>query len=189
MIEILTSLLVIITGIYAYLTFRILQANRDSVAAMRAQIDAATRPYVHFDLVLRGPLVEASVRNTGITAGLDVSITTTPPLRIAIQNETRPSRLTAAPLALVAPGRELREFIGHIEHVRSLTQSLSFTASVDYRDMGGRKYRDEFAVDLRGLFEMPYIDRPEPGRELRNIRETLKEIQRSITEMGGTATA
>jgi hypothetical protein len=38
MIEILTSLLVIVTGLYAYLTYRILHANRDSVAAMKAQL-------------------------------------------------------------------------------------------------------------------------------------------------------
>jgi hypothetical protein len=187
MIEFLTSLLVVITSVYAFLTFRILQANRDSVTAMRAQIDAATRPYVHFDLMLRGPLVEASVRNTGVTAGRNVRVTTAPPLRVAIHNETRPSHLTTACLALLAPGRELREFIGRIEHVRSLTESLSFTACVDYADMSGRHYHDEFAVDLRGLFEMPHIDKPETGRELRTIGETLKEIQHSISKMGGTA--
>ena len=189
MIEFLTSLLVIITGVYAFLTFRILQANRNSVAAMNAQIDAATRPYVHFDLELRGPLVEASLRNTGITAGRDITVTTTPPLRVTIQNESRPSRLTSGSLALLSPGRELREFIGRIEHVRPLSESLAFTASVAYTDMSGRRYTDEFAVDLRGLFEMPHIDNPETGRELRKIGETLKEIQRSISERGGAAEA
>ncbi len=189
MIEVLTSLLVIITGIYAYLTYRILQANCDSVAAMKAQIEAATRPYVHFDLVLQGPLVEASLRNAGVTAALDVTITTTPPLRVAIRGETRPSRLTAASLALLAPGRELREFIGRIGDVRSLTNSLSFATWVSYRDAGGRTYREEFPVDLTGLFEMPYIDRPQVGKELRNIADTLKEIHQSLEDVRRNSTA
>jgi hypothetical protein len=50
-IEILTSLLVIITGFYAWVTFRIMKANERTVAAMHSQIESATRPYIAVGLV------------------------------------------------------------------------------------------------------------------------------------------
>jgi hypothetical protein len=78
MADFLTFLLVILTGVYAYLTYLILDANRKAVAAMREQIRASTRPYVHLDLVPDGPLIEVRLRNTGITGAVDVIIGTTP---------------------------------------------------------------------------------------------------------------
>ena len=50
-IEVLTSLLVIITAFYAWVTFRIMKANERTVAAMHSQIESATRPYVALGLV------------------------------------------------------------------------------------------------------------------------------------------
>ena len=46
MIEILTAVLVIITGFYAWATFRILRANEKVVSVMEKQAVAMGRPYV-----------------------------------------------------------------------------------------------------------------------------------------------
>jgi len=46
MIEILTALLVVITGIYAWFTFRILKANERIVEKMHEQQEAMYRPYI-----------------------------------------------------------------------------------------------------------------------------------------------
>lgn len=43
MIEILTALLVLLTGFYAYVTYRILRANENAVAFMRDQTEVARR--------------------------------------------------------------------------------------------------------------------------------------------------
>lgn len=180
MIELLTSLLVIITGVYAYLTFRLVEGSRASVAAMKAQIEATTRPYVHFDLEPYGNLVEASLRNTGLTAARRVTVTIAPPLKVAVAGEIRPFRLGEVPLALLAPNRELREYVGRREHVRSLSDDLRFSVSIRYENAAGHIYDEAFSVDLSGLFEMAYVARPTTAKELQKIAETLKEIQRHI---------
>lgn len=179
-IELLTFCLVIITGVYAYLTLRLVETSRASVAAMKAQLEATTRPYVLFDLELHGNLVEASLRNTGVTAARQVTITIAPPLQVAVAAEIRPFQLAETPLTLLAPTRELREYIGRREHVRSLSADLRFSVSIRYEDAAGSVYDEHFAIDLSGLFEMAYIARPTSAKELQKISDTLKEIQRSL---------
>ena len=46
MIELLTAVLVIVTGVYAYFTFRILRENQKTVKIMMEQNEAVTRPYI-----------------------------------------------------------------------------------------------------------------------------------------------
>ena len=45
-IEQLTLILIIVTALYVFATFRIMRANREAVAAMQQQTEALTRPYV-----------------------------------------------------------------------------------------------------------------------------------------------
>lgn len=47
MTGVLTALLVVITGFYAWATFRILRANEAVVKVMKDQLEAQGRPYVH----------------------------------------------------------------------------------------------------------------------------------------------
>jgi hypothetical protein len=42
--EVLTAVLTLITGIYAFLTWRILRTNQEVVSAMRAEREARMRP-------------------------------------------------------------------------------------------------------------------------------------------------
>lgn len=42
----LTAVLVVITGIYAYLTHRMVKSSEASVRLMKEQADAISRPYV-----------------------------------------------------------------------------------------------------------------------------------------------
>ena len=83
MIEILTTLLVIITGVYAYLTFRILEANRGSVAAMKTQVEAATRPYV---------IVALAPERSGFTVFVFRTWVTPPPRTCGFKAPPRSSR-------------------------------------------------------------------------------------------------
>ena len=46
MIEVLTTLLVVITGFYAWATCRILRANEQVVSVMQEQSEAINRPYI-----------------------------------------------------------------------------------------------------------------------------------------------
>lgn len=76
MIEFLTALLVIITGFYAWATYRILKANELVVEAMREQSEATYRPYVAVSLFLEpdNPIFYMRVKNLGKTAAKDVRL-------------------------------------------------------------------------------------------------------------------
>jgi hypothetical protein len=68
-VEVLTGILVVITGFYAYVTFRILKVNRDAVAAVREQIESSLRPYVTVKLILEQfPIFHLRVANDGKTS-------------------------------------------------------------------------------------------------------------------------
>ena len=180
MIEVLTGLLVVLTGLYAYLTHRIAQANQSAVATMREQITASVRPYVYFDLVPHGVLVEARLRNNGVTAAHNVSITTEPQLRTVIRATSEPAKLTHHPTALLAPGRELFEFIGSWRELEESSNSLSFKGALSYSDSSGRTYKEEFRVDLSVRGGMAYIGRPDSDEQLKAIADTLTEISRQL---------
>lgn len=66
----LTAALTIITGIYAYLTFRILKANEHAVAAMQEQAEQANRPYVVVAPFLKphSIVIYLRITNSGKTA-------------------------------------------------------------------------------------------------------------------------
>lgn len=75
--EILTGVLVLITGFYAWATYRILKANEHVVEVMHEQAEAVTRPYVTVSPVLEpdNPIFYLKVSNTGKTAAKDLKLT------------------------------------------------------------------------------------------------------------------
>lgn len=67
--DLLTTALVLITGIYAWLTYRIARSNERSAATMARQTDILTRPFVEVGVLLpkKIPIFLLRVRNTGRT--------------------------------------------------------------------------------------------------------------------------
>ena len=76
MIEILTTLLVLLTGYYAWTTNRILKANEDTVAAMKEQNEAISRPYVQatIGLLVDAPVYVLTVKNHGQTMAKNLKL-------------------------------------------------------------------------------------------------------------------
>lgn len=76
-IEVLTGILVGITGFYAWTTYRIMQANDRVVKTMGQQIEAVTRPYVSvsFLTVPHSHMFHLRVANTGKTGAEAVRLT------------------------------------------------------------------------------------------------------------------
>lgn len=75
--EFLTAALVLITGFYAFITFRILRANEKVVDVMREQALATSRPYIIVIpfLELDNPIFYIRITNTGKTAATDLRLT------------------------------------------------------------------------------------------------------------------
>lgn len=65
-IEILTGVLVLITGYYAWITGRILNANKQAVSAMQEQNEALSRPYINISHFLGSDgMIYLRIENTG----------------------------------------------------------------------------------------------------------------------------
>jgi hypothetical protein len=68
-IEVLTGVLVAITGFYAYVTFRMLRVNQAAVAAVREQIEGSLRPYVTVAVMIEQfPIFHLRIANEGKTS-------------------------------------------------------------------------------------------------------------------------
>lgn len=52
-IEILTAILVLVTTVYSYLTYRMAKASEASVQAVREQSEAMLRPYIDISAYVR----------------------------------------------------------------------------------------------------------------------------------------
>jgi hypothetical protein len=77
LIEILTTLLVAITGFYAWATCRILRANEQVVSVMQEQSEAINRPYIAVStfLVPRSVMIYLKIENIGKTAAQVLHLT------------------------------------------------------------------------------------------------------------------
>jgi len=66
-VDILTGLLVLITGFYAWVTFRILKENERVVEVMRKQSESLVRPYITVTPFIEknSPTFILSIKNTG----------------------------------------------------------------------------------------------------------------------------
>ena len=76
----LTGVLVVITGIYAYLTHRIVKSSETSARLMKNQVVAISRPYVSIFLAKQpnNPFILLRIENSGQTAAQDMTLTLGP---------------------------------------------------------------------------------------------------------------
>lgn len=75
-IEILTAILVLVTTVYSYLTYRMAKASEASVQAVREQSEAMLRPYIDISAYVRPhtSLLYLRIMNSGRTAAVDVRL-------------------------------------------------------------------------------------------------------------------
>jgi len=141
--EILTALLVLITGVYVFVTYKILRANERVVSTIQEQINSSVRPYIYFDLA-HGPLINAKLKNTGITAGYNVSVQLDPQLYVFTGEKKLKARITSNTISLMPPGKEIEEFIAGYPELEKQTPSLKYKGTLNYCDVNHQEYIEEF---------------------------------------------
>lgn len=176
----LTALLVILTGVYAFLTYQIMLANHGAVNAMHDQIIASVRPYVYFDLVSDGPIVEGVLKNTGVTAAYDVAIFLNPPIKVDLGGAAKDPCLIGKTISFFAPARQVREFFGSYAELKAANASLSYSGEVAYFDAERRKYSEKFQINLNSMQEMPYVGRTTIEDELSKLNDRLSDLVRVV---------
>lgn len=182
--EWLTFALVVITGFYAWVTFRIQKANEDVVAAMREQTEAQLRPYVVVAATVRTgtTLVCLEVQNTGKSPALA--------LRLKMDRDFFPhaekrenenvARLPAFTQIIesLAPGTRLVFVLGAGGTIFSpgVDESLCprvFHVFADYR-YGGRTYSEDNIIDTRPMLHSIAAHDP-VATELEKLRMSLED--------------
>lgn len=184
MTDLLTALLLFVTAYYAWITSRILLANKEAVAAMREQSEAMTRPYIQPTLALLpgSPIFVLRVKNTGKTTarnlrlGLDKDF-------YQLGNKSRNLRALNAfkePILSFPPGSEFMfwlgtgpEMLGPTHDDNLMPQVLAVTATYEYSD---KRVTEATIVDVR-----PFLDTDIP---LDPVTHGMKDITQAIQKVG-----
>ncbi|WP_024931087.1 hypothetical protein [Methylophilus sp. OH31] len=182
--ETLTAILVLITGIYSYLTYRMAKMSEASVQEMRQQSEAATRPYVVITHFVRShtALIYLRISNTGKSAAHN--------LRLSIDKDffqfgeemgNRNLKNATAfnlPLDSFPPSAELifglaqgwMLFQGDGKSEKCPTQ---FTISVQY-EYSGKTINEQHYIDLRGYMGSEG-ERDPLVEELERLRKVIEK--------------
>jgi hypothetical protein len=188
---IINAILVIITGVYAYLTYQILVANRKSVSHMARQTEEATRPYVLAHPIIRegSGLYELEITNLGKSVAYDVQVGIDKTFTI-LGGDPQRDKISDLPIfkegmPSMAPGFRISFWLGNPIEIldekkdQSLTPS-EFTITAKYRNITGTPYIEAFLVNLRAFDRSvtrpgDIIDRlGEISKELSDIKRNLK---------------
>lgn len=184
-IEILTGILVIITGVYAYLTRRMAVASEASAKAVLAQSEAMSRPYVTITPFVRPHtnIIYLRIRNTGLTGAQDVRLSlnkdffqfgeTNPP-----GGNLRTAQAFFEPIDSMPPGFELLFALAQGPSLfgpgaKPEIAPTQFTVSARY-EFAGKGVEELTRIDLR-----PYIgsegERNPIVEELERIRHAIEK--------------
>jgi hypothetical protein len=185
MLEVLTAVLVMITGFYAWATFRILRANDKVVSVMEEQAVAMGRPYVTVTpFVLPGtPLISLKIANTGQSAATNLRLIIDRDFyKFAEKQESKNIANFKAfrePIEMFAPGTELTfdlaqgfKMFGNGADSDVVPTTFTITASYEF---SGKKVEERNVIDLR-----PFEESTQP-RDL--IVSELKEIRKAIEKI------
>lgn len=147
--NILASAMTLVTFACCIATFETLRANRDAVQTMNRQIEASTRPYVFLDFVQADGAVEAVLRNTGVTAALNVKMTITPMLRYQLLGGSGPAQLPQSVIPLLPPGREIRELVYRRAGNEGEPSVIpTYNVQIDYSNVDGQKFCDRYQAHV-----------------------------------------
>jgi hypothetical protein len=176
MMEFLTGLLVVLTGVYAWLTLKISRANQDSAEVMRNQLREATRPVVTFELIPDGHLVSGLIRNRGASCAYEVKLRVSPDFKIQLSGGWRDSVLFTKVIASLTPTDSIEEFFGDLKEIKGQIGAVTLVGEVEYLDASGFKYVDKILTSLEARSVTPHLNRSTQIAELKRIADSLEKL-------------
>ncbi len=183
--EWLTLALVVITGVYAWATFRILRANEGVVAAMREQAEAQLRPYVTASISARTgtTLLCLEIQNSGRSPAVDLSLRMDRDFyphaeRREHENIAKLSAFTQ-PIESLSPGARLVFILGVGGTIfgTKANEALCpkvFGVHATY-SFAGRSYSEHTTLDIRPMLHSSVVHDP-VAEEVKHLREMLEKI-------------
>ena len=187
--EILTGSLVLITGFYAWATYKILKANERVVEVMHEQAEAVTRPYLTVSAVLESanPIFYLRISNVGKTAANDLKLSLDRPFypfgkkkedhnlaeRFVFKN-----LITSFPAGSEIVFSLAQSFVIFGENADSGVVPSSFVVTAEY-SYAGKRVKESNPIDLR-----PYLGASIPQdayvRKLKAIIEAIEKVANEL---------
>jgi hypothetical protein len=179
-IEILTAALVLITGFYAWATYKILRANERVVEVMHEQAEAMTRPYIAVTTFLEvdNPIFYLRITNTGKTSAINLKLSMDKPFYRLADKSAFNEIIQSFP-----PGAELvfmlaQSFVIFADNADSKKMPTCFTVTAEY-SFGGKLVTESNIIDLK-----PYTGSNIPQdayvRKLTAINESIQMVAKKI---------
>ncbi len=164
-IAIATVVLVGITGIYVYLTWRLLKANNTP------EIAVSLRPHE-----ISVNLVMLCIENIGTGSAHDVQFTTDPAVIPCLDIPFEKIGFLKSGIAYFEPGRKIEQFlvsvIGKFEELKETQLKITVT----YKDSTNYKRERTFVLDFEESVGFSQIGSP----PLYEIAKTIKKIQEDL---------
>ncbi len=183
--EILTGILVLVTAIYAYLTYRMAKASETSVEAVKQQSEAMLRPYISISPFIRPHALFLYLRivNTGRTAAQNLRLTLDQDFfqwgeANNPDKNLRNLNTFSLPIDSFPPGSEILIALGQGwvffgEKANSAINPTQFSITATY-EFFGKKVKEIDGIDLR-----PYLgteaEHAPIVEELERIRKVLEK--------------
>ena len=183
--ELLTALLVLITGVYAYLTHRMAKASEASVEAVRLQSESMLRPYISVSPFIRPQALFLYLRiaNTGRTGAQNLRLTLDRDFfkwgdANRAENNIRTLNAFSLPIDSFPPGAELIIALGQGwvlfgENANPTITPLQLNITATY-EFFGKTVEEVNRIDLR-----PYLstegEHDPIVEELERIRKALEK--------------
>ncbi len=193
LLTLLATIYVVIGAVHAGSVRRLVREQRELIAAMQAQAEAAIRPYIEVRTVIDPVtlLLVLQIRNGGRSAARDLRLSLDRPFyQFGQKREERNIarfHAFAQVVPSLAPGQELAFHLGTGASIfgenrrDDLTPSV-FAVTARYRDDAGRELADETTVDLRALLMGASMATP-LKQELEAINKSVQEAAAALQEM------
>lgn len=184
--------LVVVTIVYAVLTYRILKANRASVQAMQDQSETLSRPYVAVGIALEAdnPIFYLTIENTGQTTAQDVELSIDKPFYKF--GEKREDHNVAAlnvfnrPISAFPPRSKIvialaQGFVifGHPEDNDVCPHTFCVTARYTF---GTRRVEERTAIDLSAWLHTD-VHQNALVRKMGDVTKALDRIEKAIATL------
>jgi hypothetical protein len=173
------ALIVIVTAIYALLTYFILRSNNK-------HLEETTRPYIVVSLPAKELKIYLSIKNVGKRPACDVKVEFEPALHTigkGFYDETWSKPLMTQ--LFMPPMYEVSNLIGTtFEVLNSNTVMPTIKAKISYTDLEKKKYKEEYNIDLSSyIFNKRIVDHNE-RHYLELISKHLENIHKDISKNG-----
>lgn len=139
---------------------------------------ARSRAYLVFDIQHEQHIANASLRNLGLTAALNVRVVCEPPLTDEDHNGIRRIALTEQTIAFFAPGRHTVDFIDSSADFSRRFGSVVFKGFIEYDDIDGNHHSEPFLIDQNYEMKRIWISTPDTPREVAKAAKSVVEIAR-----------